>query len=389
MPISTLEPSAGNASDSIFWRPAHRFQPLTKEEQNSRRAIFGELLQVHFPALLPLIGRYQNLTTEQKDLTFVGKFERIFWSTSVIERVLASPQAAPAFGRYLELVLETLLQRVQGIPTDFESLGMLDHYITLQKMAELAIPELTLEGMLCFGEFAVVRKLLSVGESEKFWRSANQSLLGVLETHPEQLLSLKRCLQMPHRVFRPHDVDKIEPVISQGLVSPLNASTEQRLVHEYADALKHWRSPVDIVKWAGQHYAYDFDRGALMSASYEPRINPPEIFFDRKSGVCIDFSNFIVSTLRKIAPQITPYYFRMEYRIPNLFRGAPFRSHWSAAYQAGDEWYVLGDSKLGGTICGPYQQLDDYREDYSRFRGLYYYKCDLYEQPEVFYTLVR
>ncbi|MCG8313843.1 MAG: transglutaminase-like domain-containing protein [Pseudomonadales bacterium] len=375
---------------TIFGYPNHRFSRVSEAEKRNRRHGFNYLIQQHFPKSQQHLTKLGTLSEDMTDPEnyFAYKFSRLLYSDKVLNAVLTSCDLTEPFDEYLNKVLEVFLVRITGETASFESLGLLDHYMTLQKFAEADIPGLSIEAMLAFGEMAPIRNLCNTQHNHSFWQAAETSLSQLIKAkHGKEMVTfIKQSLQMPHRPFRPHDHDKLGEAIVEAF-QPMETTAEKISVYE--DIVKHWQGPEDIVNWAGKNYSYDFDRGSIMSAGNSLTVYEPQEFFERGCGVCIDFSHFIVSTLRKINPELRPYLFRMEYKIPNDFRGSPFYSHWSAAYQKQDKWFVLGDSKLGGMISGPYNTLDDYREDYSRYRGLEYHRHDLYEDLSVFYDLLR
>ncbi|MCG8672363.1 MAG: hypothetical protein MI867_23355 [Pseudomonadales bacterium] len=367
--------------------PKQRFVQYSDEELSHHQISFAQLVSKNFPLSAATLEKIQAQPIPSCRY-FNHKFGRVTKAVKLLERVLRSPETSQHFDIFLNLALDTYAIRSQDTMADFESLGMLDHFVTLQKLADAAPTSLNIESLLSFGEMAPVRQLLNVSKSKTFWQHAKTGLEETLDIYGKEFTVslIKSHLQMPHRFFRPLDADKIGKTTIDAFSSK---SAPESSLKDYQAALELWSKPSDIVRWAGKNYSYDFNRGTIMAGSNELSVYEPNEFFSKGCGVCIDFSNFIVTTLNAINPKIKPYLFRMEYVTPNDFRGNPFISHWSAAYEWQGAWYVLGDSKLGGMISGPYKDLSDYRDEYSLYRGLKYHRHDLYQDLSIFYDLPR
>jgi hypothetical protein len=141
----------------------------------------------------------------------------------------------------------------------------------------------------------------------------------------------------------------------------------------YDEALKVWKSPEDVNDWIGARFKYDHARSRLLSEtqrarSAAPDIYPPQEFFTRPEGVCVDLARLGVESLQSIAPQLDPKYLMIEFD-PATLNGNVLRRHWVAFFKREEGLYFFADSKRPGYMAGPYKSVQAYLEEYSRYRG--------------------
>lgn len=140
----------------------------------------------------------------------------------------------------------------------------------------------------------------------------------------------------------------------------------------YAQALMAWRTPEDVNDWIGARFEYDRDRALALSESQRergpaPAIHPPQAFYDRPVGVCVDLARFAVDALKQVAPDLRPRYLMIEFD-PTRLQGQTLRRHWVAVYERADGIYVFADSKRPGVTAGPYPSVGAFIDDYARYR---------------------
>lgn len=158
--------------------------------------------------------------------------------------------------------------------------------------------------------------------------------------------------------------------------APESRSTGQhplRLAPTYRDTLALWQSADDVNAWIGHRFQYDRERALALSETQRQRngrlpIHAPEAFFGTPLGVCVDLARFAVDTLRVVDPSARPRYLMIEFD-PVTLSGQTLRRHWVALFERDGKQYVFADSKRPGHIAGPYANVQDYIEDYARYRG--------------------
>jgi len=109
----------------------------------------------------------------------------------------------------------------------------------------------------------------------------------------------------------------------------------------YADAVATWRSPADVNAWIDSYFEYDTERAMKLSENRRSQgpsvqIHPPEAFYARPAGVCVDLARFAVETLRQVAPSAQGSYLMIEFD-PLVIAGTPppKRSHASCCITRG------------------------------------------------------
>jgi hypothetical protein len=141
----------------------------------------------------------------------------------------------------------------------------------------------------------------------------------------------------------------------------------------YQEALQVWRTPEDVNAWIGARFSYDRARAMMLSETQRTRsgqisIYEPQEFFAAPSGVCVDLSRFAVETLRRIAPETQPKYLMIEFA-PIQIAGNTLRLHWLASYRREGRSYFFADSKRPGHIAGPYADVQEFINEYAKYRG--------------------
>lgn len=151
------------------------------------------------------------------------------------------------------------------------------------------------------------------------------------------------------------------------------ASTSFKDAATYSEAIKIWKSPEDVNDWIGARFKYDHARSMLLSEtqrsrSPSPEIYPPEAFFSKPKGICVDLARLGVEALRSISPQLDPKYLMIEFD-PTTLNGNVLRRHWVASFRRKEGFYFFADSKRPGYMAGPYDSVQAYVEEYSTYRG--------------------
>ncbi len=140
---------------------------------------------------------------------------------------------------------------------------------------------------------------------------------------------------------------------------------------QYIEVISKWKSVEHISKWIGQNFHYDMSRAIKLGSKRNEgpgiTIFSPEEFFSVKSGICVDLSRFAFETLKKINPEIEAYYLMIDFE-PIEIQGSIIRKHWVLAYKLKNQFYITADSKVPGTISGPYATIQDFIIDYEKFR---------------------
>lgn len=140
---------------------------------------------------------------------------------------------------------------------------------------------------------------------------------------------------------------------------------------QYIEAISKWKSVEHINQWIGQNFHYDMSRaiklGSKRNEGPKTTIFSPEEFFKVKSGICVDLSRFAFETLKKISPEVEAYYLMIDFE-PIEIQGSIIRKHWVLAYKLQDQFYITADSKVPGTISGPYATIEEFITGYEKFR---------------------
>jgi hypothetical protein len=157
----------------------------------------------------------------------------------------------------------------------------------------------------------------------------------------------------------------------------------------YPEALQLWRTPEDVNAWIGARFEYSLPRAMLLSESQRTAtgrlaVYPPQDFFCRPTGVCVDLARFAVETLKAIDPGTMPTYLMIEFA-PVTIAGNTLRFHWLAAFKRDGRYYFFADSKRPGHMAGPYATVREFIEEYAGFRGreiVSYREADSYQRRQ-------
>jgi hypothetical protein len=141
----------------------------------------------------------------------------------------------------------------------------------------------------------------------------------------------------------------------------------------HAEALRVWRDAEDVNAWIGAHFVYDRARALRLSetqrlAGARLPIHEPAAFFAEPRGVCVDLAHFAVQTLRVIDPGSQPTYLMIEFD-PLTLSGQVLRRHWLVSFRRDGRHFFFADSKRPGHIAGPHASVQDFIDDYARYRG--------------------
>jgi len=141
----------------------------------------------------------------------------------------------------------------------------------------------------------------------------------------------------------------------------------------YVDALRVWKTALEINQWIGASFEYDSARAMRLSETQRLLagglpIHKPDDFFSAPRGICVDLSRFAVETLRTIAPQSRSSYLMIEFA-PLSVAGNTLRRHWLAMYVDNGSYFFFADSKRPGHVAGPYQSVPEFIDDYAKYRG--------------------
>lgn len=152
-----------------------------------------------------------------------------------------------------------------------------------------------------------------------------------------------------------------------------NSAAPARGASSYEEALQIWESVEDINDWIAANFSYDSDRAIRLSENRLKRnenisIYSPAKFFEAKTGVCVDLARFSVETLRKIDPASDPKYLMIEFD-PIQIRGNTFRLHWLVSFRRDGKIYFFSDSKRPGHIAGPYNDAQEFVDEYEQYRS--------------------
>jgi len=130
----------------------------------------------------------------------------------------------------------------------------------------------------------------------------------------------------------------------------------------YAETWEEWvakcKSYKDVDKWMAKNFLYDFNRlKEAMSRKKDNllEVNPPEISFKLRRGVCFDAAVFAKHSLNRINPD-----YKAE--IVHLYPGY-FPDHYVCGFFVEGKLYIMdrgtGYRNVEGTY-GPFQSLDEY-----------------------------
>jgi hypothetical protein len=141
----------------------------------------------------------------------------------------------------------------------------------------------------------------------------------------------------------------------------------------YEHALQIWRTAEDINGWIGANFSYDTARAIQLSETQRRgqeqfSIYTPAEFFDTPTGICVDLARFGVETLRHIDPPSDPKYLMIEFA-PTRIAGHTLRLHWVVSFTRDRQMYVFADSKRPGHMAGPYNDPQEFINDYEHYRG--------------------
>jgi hypothetical protein len=141
----------------------------------------------------------------------------------------------------------------------------------------------------------------------------------------------------------------------------------------YAEALAIWKGPEDIVRFFDAAFVYDRSRALALaepsdSRTVRPAIHPPEAMFTTPEGVCIDLARFGVETLNRMDASFASRYLMLEFE-PVVIDGRTLRRHWIASFRRDGQLWFFADSRRPGHLAGPYDSVDAFVADYSRYRA--------------------
>jgi len=174
-----------------------------------------------------------------------------------------------------------------------------------------------------------------------------------------------------------------EPETPRGTIIPFKAADS------YRQALQIWKTPEDINVWIQANFSYDTARSLKLSETQRAKngrlaIYPPSVFFENKTGVCVDLARFALETLRSIDPRSDPKYLMVEFE-PVQVRGNTLRLHWMVSFRREGKIYLFADSKRPGHMAGPYDEMQDFVAEYEKYRGrkiVAFRELDSYEKQQ-------
>ena len=139
----------------------------------------------------------------------------------------------------------------------------------------------------------------------------------------------------------------------------------------YVDALRVWKTALEINQWIGARFEYDPARAMRLSETQRSLsgglpIHKPDDFFSDPRGICVDLSRFAVETLRTIAPHSRSSYLMIEFA-PLAVAGNTLRRHWLAMYVDKGSYFFFADSKRPGHVAGPYQSITEFIDAYAKY----------------------
>jgi len=191
------------------------------------------------------------------------------------------------------------------------------------------------------------------------------------------ICALTACTVVPTTADPTSDAPEHRPALSVAADSP----------RSYGDALGTWRTVEDVNAWIGARFEYDPVRAAKLSESQRAQVDRVEIyapapFFAKPSGVCVDLARFAVETLRVVSPESKPIYLMIEFD-PVVISGNILRRHWVAGFEREGRLYFFADSKRPGHVAGPHATVQQFIDDYAKYRGrrvVAYRTLDSYER---------
>ena len=152
-----------------------------------------------------------------------------------------------------------------------------------------------------------------------------------------------------------------------------DSSMHSHAPDSYDRALAIWKKPEDINKWVAAVFRYDKARAIKLSSKHRTEeqgtpIYSPSEFFNIEAGVCVDLARFGVETLRIIDPNSDAKYLMIEFD-PIRMDGHTFRLHWLVSFNRDGMKYFFCDSKRPGYIAGPYNNTQEFINEYEQYRG--------------------
>jgi hypothetical protein len=158
-----------------------------------------------------------------------------------------------------------------------------------------------------------------------------------------------------------------EPEFERNLSIPIQG------VDSYSRALDLWKTAEDINGWIAGSFIYDKPRALKLSSNQRTKnrgipVYNPSVFFESKTGVCVDLARFGVETLKIIDPNSDPKYLMIEFD-PIQINSNTFRLHWLVSFKRDGMTYVFCDSKRPGYIAGPYKSTQEFIREYEQYRG--------------------
>jgi len=153
----------------------------------------------------------------------------------------------------------------------------------------------------------------------------------------------------------------------------LGSPARVKAATSYEHALQVWTTPEDINGWIAVNFSYDTARALRLSETQRAKndrlsIYSPSEFFNTKAGVCVDLSRFGVETLRRIDPGTDPKYLMIEFDPMQIQRNT-LRLHWVVSFKRDGRTYFFCDSKRPGHIAGPYDDTQEFIDEYEQYRG--------------------
>ena len=152
-----------------------------------------------------------------------------------------------------------------------------------------------------------------------------------------------------------------------------NPTLPFKAADSYEQVLHIWKTAEDINAWIAANFAYDLRRAFQLSEVQRTQneqlaIYTPAEFFELKAGVCVDLARFGVETLKQSDPQSDPKYLLVDFD-PMQIACKTLRLHWLVSFKRDGQSYFFADSKRPGHIAGPYNNTQEFINDYARYRG--------------------
>jgi hypothetical protein len=148
---------------------------------------------------------------------------------------------------------------------------------------------------------------------------------------------------------------------------------ETSIARAYDGQVRQWQAPEEVHSWIAHHFTYDDDRAMALSETQRARglkirIYEADEFYQTATGTCVDLSRFAVETLRKVAPDSSPKYLRINFD-PVRINGNLLRMHWIASFIKDEKYYFFADSYYPEKLFGPYDDLEEFIANYQDARG--------------------